>query len=175
MVQIPVGRKKTSLSRGALTTQSVSRNLSCQANTCSILRKEIGTHFAHKPNHSQTNSCQVSKRFSSCYNLTRNWRQFRSHLNTCQICWVCRYYRLSRSLHLSISLSFCSFLYNGVCWDVLKPSVSDVIVSQKSSNVDGKLQFFGPDYMKKTKNKTRIGQWRLLKLFSIVYVFLFLL
>ena len=34
------------------------------------------------------------------------------------------------SLHWSISLKFCSFLYNGVCWDLLKLSVSDVIVKK---------------------------------------------
>ena len=38
--------------------------------------------------------------------------------------------------HCIISLSFWSFLYNGVCFDVFKLSVSDVIVSQKDSNGD---------------------------------------
>ena len=51
------------------------------------------------------------------------------------------------SLHWSISLLFCSFSYNGVCYDGLKLSVSDVIVSQKSLIVDGKLRFFGRDYL----------------------------
>ena len=41
-------------------------------------------------------------------------------------------------LDCNISLSFCSFLYNGVCYDVLKLSVSDVIVSQKGSNGETK-------------------------------------
>ena len=50
------------------------------------------------------------------------------------------------SLHWSISLSFCSFLYNGVCYGGLKLSVYDVIVSQKSSNGDRKLYFLGRDY-----------------------------
>ena len=50
------------------------------------------------------------------------------------------------SLHWNIPLSFCSFLYNGICFGGLKLSVSDVIVSQKGSNGDRKLQFFGRDY-----------------------------
>ena len=50
------------------------------------------------------------------------------------------------SLHWNISLSFCSFSYSGICWDVLNLSVSDIIAIQKSSNGDRKLQFFGPDY-----------------------------
>ena len=50
------------------------------------------------------------------------------------------------SLHCSTSLSFCSFSYNGVCFDNLKLSVNDVIVNQKGSNQDEKLQFFGRDY-----------------------------
>ena len=49
------------------------------------------------------------------------------------------------SLHWSFSLSFCSFSYNGVCKDILKLSVSDVIVSQKGSNGDRKLHFSGWD------------------------------
>ena len=50
-------------------------------------------------------------------------------------------------MNSNISLSFCSFLYNGVYLDKLKLSVSDVIVSQKKgSNGNGKLQFFGWDY-----------------------------
>ena len=36
-------------------------------------RKEIRSHFAHKPNHFHSNSTQVRKRFISCYNLTRHW------------------------------------------------------------------------------------------------------
>ena len=39
------------------------------------------------------------------------------------------------SLHCNISLSFCSLSYNGVCYNLLKLSVSDVIVSQKGSNI----------------------------------------
>ena len=34
-------------------------------------------------------------------------------------------------------------MYNGVCFNGLKLSVIDVIVSQKSSNGDGQLQIFG--------------------------------
>ena len=49
------------------------------------------------------------------------------------------------SLHCNVSPSFCSFLYNGVYFDGLKLSVSDVIVSQKGPNGDGKLRFFGQD------------------------------
>ena len=51
------------------------------------------------------------------------------------------------SLHWIISLSFCLFSYNGVCQVVLKLSITDVIVSQKGSNGDGKLHFFGRDYI----------------------------
>ena len=43
------------------------------------------------------------------------------------------------SLPWLISLSFCSFAYNGVYYDRFKLSISEVIVSQKSSNGDGKL------------------------------------
>ena len=50
------------------------------------------------------------------------------------------------SLHCNISLSFCLFSYNGVGLNGLDLSVSDVIVSLKSSNGDGKLQFFRRDY-----------------------------
>ena len=42
------------------------------------------------------------------------------------------------SLHRLILLSFCSFLYNAVYYDVLKLSVYDVIFSQKGSNGEGK-------------------------------------
>ena len=40
-------------------------------------------------------------------------------------------------------VTFLSFLYNGECFNGFKLSVSDIIVSQKSSNGDGQLQFFG--------------------------------
>ena len=50
------------------------------------------------------------------------------------------------SLHCNISLSNCEFSYNGVCFNVLKLSVSDALVSQKGSNGEGKLQFFGQDH-----------------------------
>ena len=53
---------------------------------------------------------------------------------------------LSSSLHWIISLSFCSFLYNGVCNDGLKLSVDDVAVIKKGNNGDRKLQFSGQDY-----------------------------
>ena len=45
-----------------------------------------------------------------------------------------------------ISLSNCLFLYNGVYSLVLNLSICDVIVSQKGSNGDEKLHFFGLDY-----------------------------
>ena len=74
--------------------------------------------------------------------------------------------------HWSFFLSFCLFSYNGVCYDGLKLSVSDVIVGQKGSNGDRKLQFFGWDNKwckgntlhctKRIQNKTKIVQWRLL-------------
>ena len=51
------------------------------------------------------------------------------------------------SLHCSISLSNCLFSYNGVCYNILKLSIIDVIVSQKGSNGNGKLHFFGRDYI----------------------------
>ena len=44
---------------------------------------------------------------------------------------------LKSSSHWTFSLSSCSFLYNGVCYDELQLLVSDVIVSQKGSNGDG--------------------------------------
>ena len=55
-------------------------------------------------------------------------------------------HNLASSLNCNISLSFCLFSYNGVCFKVLKLSVGDVIVSQKGSNGNGKLQLFGWDY-----------------------------
>ena len=53
--------------------------------------------------------------------------------------------KLLSSIHWVISLSFLSFSYNGVCFDKLKLSVSDIIVTQKGSNGEGKLHFFGQD------------------------------
>ena len=47
------------------------------------------------------------------------------------------------SLHWIVLLSNCLLSYNGVCSIVLKLSICDVTVSQKSSNGDGKLDFFG--------------------------------
>ena len=41
-------------------------------------------------------------------------------------------------LHWLILHSFCSFLYDGVNYDVLKLSVDDIIVSQKGSNLEWK-------------------------------------
>ena len=38
------------------------------------------------------------------------------------------------------------YQYSEVCFDGLKLSVSDIIVSQKGSNGDEKLQFSGRDY-----------------------------
>ena len=52
---------------------------------------------------------------------------------------------LISSLHCNISLSLCSFSYNGVCFGRLKLSADDTIVSQNGSNGDGKLQFYGRD------------------------------
>ena len=43
------------------------------------------------------------------------------------------------SLHWDISISVCSFSYNGVYYDQVKLSVSEIIVSQKGSNGDRKL------------------------------------
>ena len=54
---------------------------------------------------------------------------------------------VASSLHRGISLSFYLFLYNGVCFDELKLSVYNVIFSQKGSNGDKKLQFFGRDFI----------------------------
>ena len=81
-------------------------------------------------------------------------------------------WKVLSSLHWSFSLSFCSFLYNGVCFVGLRLSVNDVIVSQKSSNGDGKLQFYEQDYKwtkgnilhctKRIQNKTKTIQCRLL-------------
>ena len=42
------------------------------------------------------------------------------------------------SIHWLILLSFCSFLYSGVYYDVFKLSAGDVIVSQKGSNGEWK-------------------------------------
>ena len=47
------------------------------------------------------------------------------------------------SLHWIISLSFCSFLYNEVYYDVFKLSVCDFIVTQKRSHWTRKVAFFG--------------------------------
>ena len=53
---------------------------------------------------------------------------------------------LNRVVSIAIFLSFCLFLYNGVCFEKLKFSVNVVvIVSQKRSNGDGKPQFYGRD------------------------------
>ena len=37
------------------------------------------------------------------------------------------------SLHWSISLSYCSFSYSGLCYEQLKLSIDDVIVAQKDT------------------------------------------
>ena len=73
------------------------------------------------------------------------------------------------SLHCIISLSFCSFSYNGVCYDKLKLSVDDIIVSQKGSNGDRKLhgtlnepREIHSILQKEYRIKTKIVQWRLL-------------
>ena len=63
------------------------------------------------------------------------------------------------SLHCNFSLSFCSFSYNGVHFDGLKLSVNDVIVSQKESNGNGKLQFFGRDYNFTHPHCAKIHLW----------------
>ena len=47
------------------------------------------------------------------------------------------------SLHYTNSRSIFSFSYIGVRWVTLKISIDDIILSQKSSNEDGKLHFFG--------------------------------
>ena len=46
---------------------------------------------------------------------------------------------ITSSLLWSISLSFYSFLYNGVSYDLYKLSISVVIVIQKGSNGDQKV------------------------------------
>ena len=48
----------------------------------------------------------------------------------------------SSSLYCNISLSFLSFLYNGVYFDELNLSVNDVIISQKSSSGDRKRIYY---------------------------------
>ena len=63
------------------------------------------------------------------------------------------------SLHWIISLSFCSFSYKGLCFVKLKLSVSDVIVSQKGSNGDRKLHFFGRDYDFNCTLCTKLHLW----------------
>ena len=57
-----------------------------------------------------------------------------------------RLFSFKSSLHCIISLSICLFSFNGACYDALKLSVGDIILSQKGSNGDGKLHFFGRDY-----------------------------
>ena len=54
-------------------------------------------------------------------------------------------YLYNSSLYRNNDLSFGSFSYNGIFYDVLKVSFSDVIVGQKGSNGDRKLPFFGRD------------------------------
>ena len=66
---------------------------------------------------------------------------------------------LKNSLHWIISLSFCSFSYNGVCCKRFELSVSDVIVSQQGYNGDGKLNFFGLDYNLTCSLCTLIHLW----------------
>ena len=68
--------------------------------------------------------------------------------NTLLVRYLNGYYQSGSqsSLHWTFSFSFCSFQYNGVCFDKLKLSVSDDIVSQKGSNGDRKLHFFEGDY-----------------------------
>ena len=80
------------------------------------------------------------------------------------------------SLHWSISLSFSSFSYSGVCYNRLKLSVDGVIIGQKGlllkksvlldieqgcdqKRTEGNILHC----MKKTRDKTRIGQWRLVE------------
>ena len=63
------------------------------------------------------------------------------------------------SLHWNISLSFCSFSYNGVCYDVSKLSVCDVIVSQKGSNGNRKLQLLGWVYNFTRSQCAKIHLW----------------
>ena len=72
-----------------------------------------------------------------------------------------RWYRADvcfSSLHWIILLSNCSFLCNGVYKVKFKLSICDVIVIQKISTGDGKLHFFGRDYI-------------LLTLFAQKYIF----
>ena len=49
------------------------------------------------------------------------------------------------SLHFS--LSFCPFLYSGLCYKQIMMSINDVIFVQKSSNGVEKFTFYGWDYL----------------------------
>ena len=62
------------------------------------------------------------------------------------------------SLHCNISLSLCLFS----CFGTIELSVNDVTVSQKSSNGEGKLKFFGQDYYLDGQKELSIG-WPTLK------------
>ena len=58
-----------------------------------------------------------------------------------------------------IWLYFVSFSYNGVLFDGLTLSVNDIIVVQKSSNGNWKLQFFGQNYNFTHTLCTKIYLW----------------
>ena len=64
------------------------------------------------------------------YHYSSKIHRFVNYL--CMNLWqISRKYSLNPKSNTFISLSFCSFLYNGVCFDGLKLSVNDVIYSQK--------------------------------------------
>ena len=63
------------------------------------------------------------------------------------------------SLHWMLSPSFSSFSHNEVYYNGLNFSVQEVIVSQKSSNSDRKLQFFGQDYNFTPTLRAKIHLW----------------
>ena len=104
------------------------------------------------------------------------------------------------SLHCNISLSFCLFFYNGVCFEGLKLSVDDTIISQKRFQGDRKLHFFGHNnivqnenalwywpskqlknnqlnmlhYMKRIQNITKIVECRLFHVKNVIILFFWL-
>ena len=75
---------------------------------------------------------------------SRHFSRLQSHFNGIDVQAI----GLNLMLHwdtvvsIKISLSVCSFSYNGVYYDQVKLSVSDIIVSLKGSNGDRKLLLF---------------------------------
>ena len=86
------------------------------------------------------------------------------------------YFHQHKCLNWIISLSFCSFSYNAVCFELLKLSVSDIRVGQKGSNGDRKLHLFGRDYNFTCSLCTKIHLWakilfKFFKTFSFFFSF----